>query len=257
MKNLYQAMLSCALLVFSICVFGADWGLLSRQIEESNPQHQEELRSRRALEIQRNQFEMERLQQQEQQRQQELQQQQDLQQQQQRQQEIQDRQNRRNEQALKLQPEKNEVQLCLKGIETDPKFKGIKGKISLTQPAAASITMLANQKKPTSKEIELIAIWGDKLDKCWPIEKNFYKSQSEFHYAISDAARSVQQSLIVNLYKKEITYGEFSRREKKIAEYMESSFSEIESILLSGNDAYSRASQVKLDTVKNIARIMN
>jgi multidrug efflux pump subunit AcrA (membrane-fusion protein) len=245
-------------LVLSISPVYADgFESLSRAIKEADPQYQAELRSSRELQIQKNRLELERMQQQQQQRQQ---QKIDSQREQQRQQELQeqqDRQKRINQQALELQAKKNLAQSCLNDIDGDPQFKALKYKVALTKPAEATIPMLANHKKPTAKEIELIAIWGDKLNKCWPIEKEFYKSQpSEFYFSIANSAQNAQQSLMLNLYQKEITYGEFSSIKKRIAGYLENSFSQIDSILLSGDDAYSRANKIELDTIQNITMLI-
>jgi len=100
---------------------------------------------------------------------------------------------------------------CQETIETNPKLKQLREKISLSGLTDVPFEMLSNQAIPIPQELQLIALWAEGLKKCRSESEdfrsyNYPKQQIEILEAEDDQlfAQAIQ------LYSKKISYSRFN-----------------------------------------------
>ncbi|MDZ4141153.1 MAG: hypothetical protein U1C48_04000 [Methylotenera sp.] len=96
---------------------------------------------------------------------------------------------------------------CFGALAYDPDLYKIADKVALGGVRAQTFSMLANENRPTSDEIQAVFKWGEKREQCL---KSFPTSSNPVDQ-IQNEAFNVTQSLILDLYKGSITYSQFAR----------------------------------------------
>jgi hypothetical protein len=97
---------------------------------------------------------------------------------------------------------------CLRGLASDYALQPIADKVALSGSSDRLFSMMANDSYPTATEKAVILDWGNKRERC---NSSYPPQQSPVTHLYVEGFRTVQ-SMIFDLYKGNISYGEFSRR---------------------------------------------
>jgi hypothetical protein len=103
---------------------------------------------------------------------------------------------------------------CFNALKYDSQLQPISEKVELARVGDVTFGMLANEDRPTSEEKQAIFKWATKRDQCF----NAYPPPNNLStQAVRDGYNSVQ-SLILDLYKGAITYGQFAKQSRETME---------------------------------------
>ncbi len=102
---------------------------------------------------------------------------------------------------------------CFSDLMYDSELSVIRGKVGLTSHTDQTFTMLANDSRPDSEETLAILKWGQKRDRCVAqIPASNHPVQQ-----VQRQAFQTLQRLIVDLYRGNMTYGQFAQQRADIA----------------------------------------
>lgn len=104
---------------------------------------------------------------------------------------------------------------CFKALETDPELAPIASKLSLNRGDVATLAQMADETKPTGAEKAVIPVWAGKRDACNALQKleaSFIPG--DIRIPVHLAAIDAMNLLILNLYKGQLTYGDFALQRK-------------------------------------------
>jgi len=112
---------------------------------------------------------------------------------------------------------------CFNSLEYDAELHPIKDKVSLVSSDTQTFGMLANEATPTSDETQAIYKWATKREQCL---KSYPPPNNPLTQVNREGFNSIQ-SLILDLYKGNLTYGQFARQRREIAKMVEAKTQEI------------------------------
>ena len=100
---------------------------------------------------------------------------------------------------------------CQETVETNPRLKQLREKISLSGLTDVPFQMLSNQSIPTPQELQLIALWAESLKKCFA-ESESYRNYNYPKQQIEILAAEDEQLFeqAIQLYSKKISYSRFN-----------------------------------------------
>lgn len=101
---------------------------------------------------------------------------------------------------------------CLRGLASDYALQPIADKVALSGSSDRLFSMMANDSYPTATEKEVILDWGNKRERC---NSSYPPQQNPLTPFYAEGFRTVQ-SMIFELYKGSIPYGEFNRRRQDL-----------------------------------------
>lgn len=101
---------------------------------------------------------------------------------------------------------------CFSSIKNDLELQPITDKVSLSSSRDQTFSMLANEKRTTAREKQIIAKWGEKRELCL---KTYTPVDGPYNQ-ISLNAFKATQSLILDLFKGQLSYGQFARKRQDV-----------------------------------------
>jgi hypothetical protein len=101
---------------------------------------------------------------------------------------------------------------CLRGLASDYALQPIADKVALSGSSDRLFSMMANDSYPTATEKAVILDWGNKRERC---NTSYPPEQRPLTHLYVEGFRTVQ-SMIFDLYKGAISYGEFNRRRQDL-----------------------------------------
>lgn len=101
---------------------------------------------------------------------------------------------------------------CFDALKYDAELQPISDKVALVGSDGHTFSMLANENYPTSDEKQIIYKWATKREQCI----NSRPQPNNPVEQINREAFNAGQSLILDLYKGTITYGQFARKRQEI-----------------------------------------
>lgn len=101
---------------------------------------------------------------------------------------------------------------CFDALENDIELQVIRDKVALVGSGGQTFGMLSNENYPTSDEKPVIYKWAIKREQC----VNSRPLSNDPVEQIQREAFNAGQSLILDLYKGAITYGQFASRRQEI-----------------------------------------
>lgn len=116
---------------------------------------------------------------------------------------------------------------CINTLEHDAALQPISDKVSLAGKTDRQFSMMANESFPTPSEKEAIFAWATKRERCINDNPPIAQVNREGFNAV--------QSLILDLYKGTITYGQFTRQRQEIAKTVDAKKQQIIMQLLQQN----------------------
>lgn len=112
---------------------------------------------------------------------------------------------------------------CINTLERDSVLQPISDKVSLAGKTDRLFSMMANESFPTSSEKEAIFAWATKRERC--INDN--PPPNNPITQVNREGFNAVQSLILDLYKGIITYGQFTRQRQEIAKIVDAKTQQI------------------------------
>lgn len=112
---------------------------------------------------------------------------------------------------------------CIDVLKYDVELKPISDKVALSGIGEQTFGMLANENHPTLDETQAIFRWATKREQC-------IRSNPPQNSPITQANMegfNAAQSLILDLYKGSITYGQFARQRQEIAKMVDAKTQQI------------------------------
>jgi len=97
---------------------------------------------------------------------------------------------------------------CFNALKYDAELQLISDKVALARVDEVTFSMLSNETTPTLDETQAIYKWATKREQCF---KNYPPPNNPVTQVVRDGFNAVQ-SLILNLYKSSITYGQFAKQ---------------------------------------------
>lgn len=115
---------------------------------------------------------------------------------------------------------------CFDALAYDDELQLIRDKVVLISDASKqTFDMLANESFPTSEEAQVVYKWGSKRDRCF---RSFAPPRNAVEQAIAEGFNTSQR-LILNLYKGNITYGQFAIQRQEQVKIVNESLQNINS----------------------------
>lgn len=102
---------------------------------------------------------------------------------------------------------------CFYALKYDAELQPISGYVALGSSNEQTFSMLANESYPTSDEKQVIYTWAIKREQC---KKSTPPIVIPYGEMIMNEAYNSLQSLLIDLYKGTITYGQFARQRQEI-----------------------------------------
>ena len=96
---------------------------------------------------------------------------------------------------------------CFNALEHDAELSSIKDKVSLVYSDSQTFSLLASEAIPTLDETQVIYIWATKREQCFKSDPRPSPITQTFNAV---------QSLILDLYKGGITYGQFAKQRQEV-----------------------------------------
>lgn len=112
---------------------------------------------------------------------------------------------------------------CFNVLEYDSTLLPISDKVALAGKTDRLFSMMSNENYPTSSEKEAIFAWATKRERC--LSNN--PSPSNPIIQVNIEGFNAIQSLILDLYKGTITYGQFARQRQEIAKMVDAKTQQI------------------------------
>lgn len=112
---------------------------------------------------------------------------------------------------------------CINTLEHDSALQPISDKVSLAGKTDRLFSMMANESFPTSSEKEAIFAWATKRERC-------INDNPPPNNPITQVTRegfNAVQSLILDLYKGTMTYGQFTKQRQEIAKIVDAKTQQI------------------------------
>lgn len=101
---------------------------------------------------------------------------------------------------------------CVSMLETDPELQSISKKVALSGKEDNLSSLMAINERPAPSERKVIVKWGSKREQCFKANP----PPRDAYYQLSVESFNLGQSLIADLSKGELTYGQFAARRKEI-----------------------------------------
>jgi hypothetical protein len=150
------------------------------------------------------------------------------------------------------------AKICFDKIKTQPQLNIISSKLSLGGLDEQTFSMLTNTSKPTEEEKTAINVYADLRKNCI---KEHIKTQDQDPLAARQlyaSSTGAVENLLVDLYKGNLTYGQFAQLRKEIATITMAGLVEIDKELKSNAaDANARAEQMAVQRSIAFANITN
>lgn len=128
----------------------------------------------------------------------------------------------------KYDRQRESVKACGDNMKKDPSLQVIAGKIALGGSAAQSFSHLTNTSKPTETEKKAISIYADNLKKCFTEQDKLNINYPPPILAVNHSSFSAVQNLLASLYNGNLTYGDFAKIRKDIANNHETALAQID-----------------------------
>lgn len=101
---------------------------------------------------------------------------------------------------------------CIAALANDDALQPIADKVALSGDSDRAFFMMANNSHPTASEKVVILDWGNKRERCL---SNNPPPQNPVTHILVEGFRTVQ-SMILDLYNGDVSYGEFNRRRQDL-----------------------------------------
>lgn len=145
----------------------------------------------------------------------------------------------------KFEKQKAVAKACSEGIAKNPSLQIISSKISLLDTSQQSFSQLTNSSKPTEEEKVAISLLATEIRRCQAEHDKLYADYPLTLTAVNHSSLSAIESLLASLYEGKISYGDFAKMRKQVADNRESAFAQIqEELKKNAADASARAQQI-------------
>lgn len=145
----------------------------------------------------------------------------------------------------RFEKQKAVAKACSEGIATNPSLRIISSKISLLNTSQQSFSQLTNSSKPTEEEKVAISFLAGEIRRCQAEHDKLYEDYPLTLTAVNHSSLSAIESLLASLYEGKITYGDFAKMRRQVADNRETAFAQIqEELKKNAADANARAQQI-------------
>lgn len=104
------------------------------------------------------------------------------------------------------------IYYCNLALDGDPILQPIRDKVVLSGLSDPPFSMMANDDYATPSERQAILLWGSKRERCVKDNPPDASPISQ----VADEGFSAVQALILDLYKGQMTYGQFARKRQEV-----------------------------------------
>lgn len=151
----------------------------------------------------------------------------------------------RSEESKRFEEKKAAAKACNEGIAKNPSLQIISGKIALLGPSNQSFAHLTNSNIPTEEEKAAISLLATEVRRCQTEQDKLFAEFPPTFKAVNHSAISALESLLASLYEGKITYGEFAKMRRQVADNRESAFAQLqEEMKKNAADADARSQQI-------------